>query len=914
MVLRNNYTGYALLAAAALLPVVLSALFAWLQKRTRFGKLGYWTQQVIIGLAFSGLAVLATEFGIHIEGASINCRDAAPLAAGLLFGGPAGVIAGVVGGVERWFAASWGAGMYTRLACSVATVTAGLFGAVLHRSAFQRMRPAWWYMLAIGVGVEALHMLLIIWTHMNDLENAFAVAWACSIPMITANGLSLMFSAMAAAYIERGRLTKEDAFRNSLQVKLHRGLFRSIVIAFLATVVFSVAVEVQLAVEESEQQLSSSLNKVTDQLTEALNSGLKEYAEWIDSFLEGEGTDGSIPVGEPTEENALPWVYITDAEGTVLASNEPGTQGENVNTYGRAAELLSADEAVYVGTYQPSFFDQSQLRTYVGLERADGNRLIVGYGGTFLGRELERRAASGALSHNVGTDGSLSVLGADGSFPDGAEEVGTDWQEMLRSTAPGRLGVAEEAGGGDAFLMYEDITLPYGSYIAVATLPVAEAMFVSSVMSLLMILTEILIFLALFVHLSYLVRREVVSRIHSVNSSLSKITAGDLNEVVEVSSSSEFILLSGGINATIDTLKRYIDEAAARLDRELEFARTIQRAALPSVFPAFPARGEFDIYASMEAAKEVGGDFYDFYLLGDSTLILVIADVSGKGIPAAMFMMRAKTMLKNFTQSGVDIAEAFEKTNDALCENNEAQMFVTAWMGALNLETGVLRYVNAGHNPMLVAKSDSSFAYVRPAPGFVLAGIEGFHYVAGELTMQPGDAIYVYTDGVTEAQNTAGELFGDERLAASANRAREKSVQELCQAVSDDVNSFAGEAEQFDDMTMLAVRVNYLRGPEEIQLQPDADSPERVGAFLSEALRAAKIPETAANHIREQALQFWQQTVLPCGGSQARLQLHRHAAGLSLTFSSNGKSCPDSGNVEGSSEDGWHVWKLREPL
>lgn len=180
-----------------------------------------------------------------------------------------------------------------------------------------------------------------------------------------------------------------------------------------------------------------------------------------------------------------------------------------------------------------------------------------------------------------------------------------------------------------------------------------------------------------------------------------------------------------GMNTIIsDTLKHYIAEAESRIDRELEFARQIQRSSLPSVFPPYPERTDFSIYASMEAAKEVGGDFYDFYLTDSTHLVFLVADVSGKGIPGALFMMRAKTLIKNLAESGRSIEEVFTTANRKLCENNEAEMFVTAWMGRLNLETGLLEYVNAGHNPPLLRHKGGTFEYLRTKPNFILAGMD----------------------------------------------------------------------------------------------------------------------------------------------------------------------------------------------
>ncbi len=200
---------------------------------------------------------------------------------------------------------------------------------------------------------------------------------------------------------------------------------------------------------------------------------------------------------------------------------------------------------------------------------------------------------------------------------------------------------------------------------------------------------------------------------------------------------------------TVAALKRYIDEAAARIDKELEFAKNIQSSALPSVFPAFPQRKDFDIHATMHTAKEVGGDFYDFYITDGNILNFLIADVSGKGIPAAMFMMRAKTQLKSLTESGLSMDEVFTRGNNGLCEGNDAGMFVTAWQGGLNLETGLVSFANAGHNPPLVKHKDGSFEYLKSRAGLVLAGMEGLKYKEQELNLSAGDIIFLYTDGVT---------------------------------------------------------------------------------------------------------------------------------------------------------------------
>jgi sigma-B regulation protein RsbU (phosphoserine phosphatase) len=187
-------------------------------------------------------------------------------------------------------------------------------------------------------------------------------------------------------------------------------------------------------------------------------------------------------------------------------------------------------------------------------------------------------------------------------------------------------------------------------------------------------------------------------------------------------------------------------------------------------FPAFPEREEFDIYATMQPAKEVGGDFYDFFLIDSDHLALVIADVSGKGVPAALFMVIAKTLIKNQTLAGMEPADVFTAVNTQLCENNDAGMFVTGWMGILEISTGRFTYANAGHNPPLIRKKDGEYEYLKARAGLVLAGMEGIRYRQYEIMLEPGDGLYLYTDGVTEATNEENTLYGEDRLRDILNR------------------------------------------------------------------------------------------------------------------------------------------------
>ena len=247
---------------------------------------------------------------------------------------------------------------------------------------------------------------------------------------------------------------------------------------------------------------------------------------------------------------------------------------------------------------------------------------------------------------------------------------------------------------------------------------------------------------------------------------------------------------------------------AMKTEAELNVASHIQKNMLPCIFPPYPEREEFDIYATMMPAKEVGGDFYDFFLIDPDHLAIVIADVSGKGVPAALFMVIAKTLIKNNTAGMTEPKGIFEKTNDQLCENNEEGMFVTAFMGILEISTGVFSFVNAGHNPPLLKRKGQQYDWLSVKPGFILAGMEGMKYQQESITLSEGDELYLYTDGVTEAMNLEEELFTDQRLKEALNRHRELELKELLASMKQEIDQFANGAKQADDITMLALRIN----------------------------------------------------------------------------------------------------------
>jgi len=256
-----------------------------------------------------------------------------------------------------------------------------------------------------------------------------------------------------------------------------------------------------------------------------------------------------------------------------------------------------------------------------------------------------------------------------------------------------------------------------------------------------------------------------------------------------------------------DQSRRYIKQQKdkSRIETELSMASSIQADMIPSVFPAFPERPEFDIFASMNPAKEVGGDFYDFFLIDEDHLCLVIADVSGKGVPAALFMMASKIILANNAMITKSPAATLTNANNAICANNREEMFVTVWLGILELSTGKLTAANAGHEYPIISKPNGQFEVIKDKHGFVVGGASGMKYQEYEIQLEPGSKLFIYTDGIPEANNKKKELFGLDRLVNALNKDASKSPKDITEQVKNDVDSFVQSAEQFDDLTMLCL-------------------------------------------------------------------------------------------------------------
>ena len=683
--------GYLSLGGAALIPVILTAVLNGAEKNGRFHGLSYIKKQILFGFLFGAVAIIGTEWGIRLNGFTVNCRDAAPLCAGLFFGGPAGIIAGCIGGLERWIAVSWGAGAYTRLACTVGTVLAGIAGALVRKHIFENRRPRLLLAFACAFFVEALHQSLVFFTHTDDAARAAEVVTACAPAMLIANAFSVLFAGAAAA-LQDGTLFIRRSERPTVSIQVVRRLFIAVTIAFLFTNAFSMLLQTTIADEDAEAQLSRSLSELSALLKEGREPSSALAAEL--SFTDYEKT-----------------ILIFDAEGNLTASN------------------LTASE-----------------------------------------KELQSLLAKPAGEYATCRLGKKNYRFLSAQYTDAAGNSG----------------------------------------LAAVAFPAAEVYSSRNISTLATCFVQLFIYGILFAEIYLGLKNTVLNPIVRTKESLRAITEGQKGIRVNERRSEEFSRLSDDINGTVDALEALAAAEKARNEKDLQLAREIQLTALPGVFPAFPARKDLDIYAVTRPAKEVGGDFYDFYFTEDGRFCFLAADVSGKGIPAAMFMMRAKTQLKSLAETGTDIGEVFRRGNLALCERNEADMFVTAFMAEADMKTGEVSYVNAGHNYPAVRHRGEPFTFLKSRPSFVLGGMEFTRFKKEAFRLLPGDRVVLYTDGVTEAINPQNEEFGEERLLSVLNENSALAPEALAKKITEAVDTFAGDAAQFDDMTLLVF--DYLGG------------------------------------------------------------------------------------------------------
>ena len=836
-----------------LVPILLNCIFVIIfylfEKKTGFKRLNYVLKQILIGVIFGGLSAFASSYGVELLGTVANVRDAAPLCAGLIFGGPAGIISGLIGGLYRFFSVYWGGGMYTRIACTVSTILAGFIAAILRKFMFDNKRPTWSYGVFITVVCEVLHMLMIFFTNMNDSSYAFEFVKGATLPMIIGNSAAVGISLLVVSLFNRDERKREKK-NEQISQTFQRRLLVLIVIACVMTSTFTYFLQSGMAEIETREVFTSAMTDVITDVRGKSNETLLNITENIRSEYEKNKT---VSLDKLAVKYNVTEINVVDSKGLVINSTLDeliGTFDMNSTEQSKEFMVLTGNEKEFVQLYSPQGFDGVTMRKYAGVSLKDGGFVQVGYDADQFHDMLDDFVVDVTKNRHVGSTGFVAVcdenlnlvtntkrngkhISTIGITPDEVMLEGKTATQLYRTNI-----INDETDFSEEYIYV--FTFVEG-YCIIAAMPFAEAMLMRDASLYTSIFMLILIFAALFIFIYFLIKKVIINNLQKINGTLSEITGGNLNVKVDVRSNAEFSSLSDDINSTVSTLKKYIAEAAARIDKELEYAKQIQLSALPS---DFPDTENYSVFAQMIAAKEVGGDFYDFYSFDDNTVFFLAADVSGKGIPAAMFMMTAKTIIKDLAERGLPVNEIFTLANEKLCENNESGMFVTAWIGKFDLSTGKLSFANAGHNPPVIVHANGECEYLKTRPGFVLAGMEGIKYRENEITLDKGDRIFLYTDGVTEATDTNEVLYGEERLLSYIDKNKGLNAEMLLSGLKEDIDLFAGDAPQFDDITMLVFDYKKKEGAEmkEKVFTAKKETLPEVMAFTEESLESFDCP------------------------------------------------------------------------
>ena len=799
------------LALTALLPVAASVVLFLLRKGAA-ADVPEKTWQVIVGVVFGVIAIVGTEASVSVDGAVMSASDAAPLAAGLFFGGPAGIIAGFIGGIERMLSTLWGTGAATWVTGTLSLVFAGVFAAALRKYVFSYHIPMLAFAFATGVVTEVVHLTLALVVSFSDLTWTFAVLQTCTLPMVLCVGISTMLSSMALHLLGNQPLITPPGQRNVVRI-LHSRMLIAIAAAFLITMAFTAIVQTNRSHADTVDLLNQSIADVEEDIIDASDANLLDLTKRAAAAIPTVADATSDDCMRIATDLDVAEINVVDSHGIIVASTEPDFIGFDMASGEQSEAFLPllprGGQTQLVQAYQPIAYDASTSRKYAGVSIV-GGFVQVGYDAQNFTDDLAAQVDSSVKNRHVGQTGAFVVVDGEGAVISTHEGVEVQAADRLAADA-------EAVGAGQLFTTTFDGEKCYATYQEVegyriiALLPAEEANASRDSTLLIVAYMEVLVFAALFLVIHAVLKLVVVRGIRRMTGQLKEITKGDLNVEVDVHEATEFTSLSNDINLTVGALKASL----ATVQADLDMAAEIQANVLPTITRVISSREEFELFSSMEPAKEVGGDFYDFFMIDDDHLGLVVADVSGKGVPAALFMMLSKTVIKMEALSNLDPAAVLLRANADLSEKNDDDMFTTAWLGVLEISTGTLTYADAGHEKLAFYRDGTWELPRKPNGAVALAAFtqedyqnvpEKYRFRNHVVKLQPGDAIFQYTDGVTEATDADEGLFGEERLIGALNDAPSTSPGEYLPFVRERIAGFVKDAPQFDDITMLGLR------------------------------------------------------------------------------------------------------------
>ncbi len=844
------------LVAVGVLPPLAAVGFYFLELKTPFGKFRPIYKQIIAGVVFGGICIIATEFGANINGAVLNVRDAAAVTAGLLYGIPGGIIAGLIGGAERFASAYWNNTFYTQWACTISTFISGLTAGLLRHFVFTSRRPSWALGLLVGLLTETFHIMMIFLTNVTDTATAFSYVRLLGNKMITAN---LVSSSLAMGvlqiidYVRSGRPKVQIRQQHRMRTLIALNLSSIGILTILISGVLTYGLQSSMAVSNADKLLSLNVKDVSADIDDTSDATILNYARNVANKLEEYGT---APWSEQLEDilpaSGVSEIHYVNADGIITATTVEASYNFDMSSGTQSAAFLTLldNPGEYVQAYMPTAQDETVMKKYAAVSLSFGGFVQVGQDTEHFYDGLLQIVTQTVKNRHIGGTGFMLVADITGNIYSSDENLNGKQLSELGFPAnlydlPPQSHQKSTIQGTNCFYMFD---VSEGFFI-IAIITEDETLLSRDMATFVGVYLEILIFGFLFICVYALIDRLVLRDLGRANRQLAKIAEGDLEQRLNEHRTVEFIKLSDSINRTVDSLKGYIALEASRYDEELAFGKQIQFNSLPSK-GAYLFRHDFSVYGSMVTAKQVGGDFYDYFMVADKRIAFLIADVSGKGIPAAMFMMKTKSIIKALCENGLPIADIMERANDRVCEGNETGTFVTAWLGICDLKTGLVEYVNAGHNPPMIC-NNGQYRRMEMKRDLVLGAISGMAYRRQTCQLQPGDMIYLYTDGITEAEAGPEEFYGEQRLLDCLNKhASLKDTSAICKEVEDDVHRFVAGHDQSDDMTMVAFLYQGVPVEKHLEFPNTVEGVETLCEAVSETLENADIPMGLSGKVR----------------------------------------------------------------
>ena len=736
--------------------LLLVFLAAFVCDRVKWLKSRSW----LIGIVFGILGIAADPLFLLLKDWGGLVRDAPPIAAALYFGPVAGIVAGVIAATWSNVFPSQAAAVVNLWLCPFATLITALYAAAVGRWFFDSKRPALVPAVIVVAFGEVTHLAVDAFSNTASMSLIVGIGYEAVRDEIIAY---VVLTALVAFACRAGLGWREN-FKSGMTVAML--VFMIGFGAFTWYEIRQAFSKVNAAVDDAQRRLDHDID---DQLGFMLHCN-------ADSFVDYQKTVSQMPVERMKELADLydvDEINVVGRDGVTMATNDESVKGRDFKSAPETVEFMALTNASVTFVNQRFQCSESNPKVeakHIGVRFPDGSGFVqLGY----LRNRLERRFAKFFIPMLV----DMSV-GKSGYYVVANRENG-----RIAADAAGHRGIVGKTIGEIGLVRPSDGELePSGNFTASVSTPSVSGQ-ISRCRSI--DIGEWSVFC-------------VVPFVDEFDSAILAIFFVGVLLLVVCMAFQAVGQRFRQAREKIDLLRA--NEDARRL-KDLGLAQTIQHSALPS---RFPEEDDFRIYARMDAAKEVGGDFYDFFPLPTGEIAFLVADVSGKSVPGAMFMMQAKMVLRScLFGPGDALATAVAEANARLCENNMAEMFVTAWIGAYDRKTRVVRFVNAGHNPPLVKRADGSVEWVRIRPRPPLAAVEGAKYGVETLSLNCGDTLLLYTDGVTEATNAGLELYGEMRLEAALVASDAKMVE----SIRADVDRFAAGAEQADDITLLALDV-----------------------------------------------------------------------------------------------------------